>query len=96
MPIYRRLPKRGFNNARFKTIYAPVNLTALNAFDEGATVDEAALRSRGLVSGTIDGVKLLARGDLNKKLTIKVHAASQSAVEKVKKAGGNLELLSDQ
>jgi large subunit ribosomal protein L15 len=92
MPIYRRLPKRGFNNKNFKTVYAPVNLSSLNSFDDGATVDAEALLAKGLVGGTFDAIKLLAKGDLTKKLTIKVDAASKAAAEKVAQAGGTLEL----
>ncbi len=92
MPIYRRLPKRGFNNKNFKTVYAPVNLGALDIFEDGATVDTESLEAKGLIGGTYDAVKLLAKGELTKKLTIKVDAASKSAVEKAEKAGATLEL----
>lgn len=92
MPIYRRLPKRGFNNKRFKTFYAPVNVGDLNDFEAGATVDAEALEKKGLVSGKRDGIKLLGFGDLKQKLTIKVDAASKTATEKVEKAGGSLQL----
>lgn len=92
MPLNRRLPKRGFNNVRFGTSLAPVNLDSLSAFESGATVDEASLRAKGLVSGRWDGIKLLGRGDVSKKLTVVVHAASASAKEKIEKAGGSLEL----
>ena len=70
LPLARRLPKRGFNNKRFATIHIPVNLDSLNQFDEGARVDEAELRKVGLVNGRGDGVKILARGKLEKKLTV--------------------------
>jgi large subunit ribosomal protein L15 len=92
MPLNRRLPKRGFNNVRFGTALAPVNLDSLAAFDNGATVDESSLRAKGLVSGRWDGVKILGRGEISKKLTVVVHAASASAKEKIEKAGGSLEL----
>ena len=68
LPLFRRLPKRGFNNKRFATIYIPVNLDSLNQFEEGARVDEAELRKVGLVNGRGDGVKILARGKLEKKV----------------------------
>ena len=79
MPLARRLPKRGFNNKKFATLYIPVNLESLNQFDDGATVDEAALRAAGLVNGRGDGVKILGQGELEKKLTVKAAAFSASA-----------------
>lgn len=93
MPLIRRIPKRGFNNARFHICYAPVNLELLNVFDEGSTVDEAALKSKRLVTGTYDGIKLLGTGELKKKLNLVVHAASKSALEKVEKAGGSVQII---
>ncbi|MEM6821779.1 MAG: 50S ribosomal protein L15 [Verrucomicrobiota bacterium] len=95
MPIYRRLPKRGFNNKAFRTFYAPVNVSALNVFNDGDTVDAKALREKGIVNGNWDGIKLLAQGELTKKVSIKVDAASKAATEKVEKAGGTLELASE-
>ena len=77
MPLFRRLPKRGFNNARFATNYIPVNVEALNGFDDGTRVDEAALRVVGLVNGgSSGGVKILGRGKLTKKLTVVANAFS--------------------
>src|ERR1700722_20342130 len=73
MPLIRRIPKRGFNNAQFKTRYGVVNLADLERFDAGASVDEATLRAAGLVRGTIDGVKILGQGDLTKKLSVSAH-----------------------
>jgi len=93
MPLHRRLPKRGFNNKAFATVYAPVNVSSLNAFDDGATIDEAVLREKGLVNGRWDGVKILGTGDLEKKVSVKASAASKSAVEKIQKAGGSFELV---
>ena len=94
MPLHRRLPKRGFNNKNFHTLRAPVNLAALDAaFNDGDRVDETALRAKRLVTGNWDGIKLLGTGELTKKLTVVVHAASKSAEEKVAKAGGTLELI---
>jgi len=90
MPLIRRLPKRGFNNARFKTVYAIVNLCDLNRFDDGASVDEAILRKAGLVRGIIDGVKVLGNGELTKKITIVADKVSASAKEKIEKAGGSV------
>jgi large subunit ribosomal protein L15 len=93
MPLIRRVPKRGFNNAAFKTRYAVVNLSDLERFDAGTTIDEAALRAAGLVRGKIDGVKILGSGDLTKKLTIAAHKYSGSAKEKIEKAGGSATLV---
>jgi len=90
MPLIRRLPKRGFNNAAFKTVYAIVNVADLNAFEEGATVDEAALLEKGLIRGRYDGVKLLANGEVSKKLTVSLDKVSAAAAEKIQKAGGTL------
>ncbi len=90
MPLIRRLPKRGFNNAQFKTVYAVVNLTDLEAFEDGATVNEAALLEKGLIRGNYDGVKLLATGEVTKKLTISVDKVSAAAAEKIQKAGGSV------
>ena len=91
MPIYRRLPKRGFNNASFKTNYAVVNVSDLEArFEDGATVDEAALRQARLIKGSYDGVKILGDGEISKKITISVDKVSASAKEKIEKAGGSV------
>jgi large subunit ribosomal protein L15 len=90
MPLIRRLPKRGFNNAAFKLRIAVVNLDDLNDFADGTTVDEAALRKEGLVRGTIDGVKILARGELTKKLVISGAKFSEAAKRKIEAAGGKI------
>lgn len=95
MPIYRRLPKRGFKNL-FRMEFAPVNLDRLQAavdagrIDPGKTVDLAALRAAGLVNKRLDGVRLLARGELSTALTIEIHSASKAAIAAVEKAGGTL------
>lgn len=90
MPLIRRLPKRGFNNAAFKLRYAIVNLDDLNDFADGANVDEAALRKEGLVRGTVDGVKILARGEITKKLNISGAKFSEAAKRKIEAAGGKI------
>jgi large subunit ribosomal protein L15 len=92
MPLIRRMPKRGFNNANFKTRFAIVNLDALNAFDAGATVDEAALLKAGVIRRPYDAIKILGMGELKKKLTIVAHKASESAKAAIEKAGGSLTL----
>jgi large subunit ribosomal protein L15 len=93
MPLIRRIPKRGFNNFRHTTRYLPVNLEALNCFDEGARVDEAALRNAGLANGRGEGVKILGNGELTRKLTVSAHAFSASAKAKIEAKGGTCELI---
>ena len=93
MPLIRRIPKRGFNNVRHGTSYLPVNLEALNRFDDGARVDEAALRSVGLANGRADGVKILGDGELTKKLAVSAHAFSASAKTKIEAKGGSCEII---
>lgn len=92
MPMHRRLPKKGFNNSSFALHYAIVNLADLEErFDDGATVDETALRAIKLVKGGAwDGVKLLGSGTLTKKLTVAVDKVSASAKEQIEKAGGTV------
>lgn len=93
MPLIRRIPKRGFNNARFTVRYIPVNLDSLNQFDEGVQVDEALLKSRGLANGRGDGIKILGGGELKKKLTVHAHAFSASARAKIEGLGGVCQLV---
>ena len=88
MPLIRRLPKRGFNNTEFKREYAIVNLTDLNQFKDGDTINEATLLEAKLIRGKYFGVKVLAGGELSKKLTISVDKVSDAAREKIEKAGG--------
>ena len=92
MPLYRRLPKRGFTCRNTKEIVA-INVQMLNVFDDGATVDIAALKAKGLVSNPRDGVKILGNGTIDKKLTVKVNQFSQAAAEKIKSAGGKAEVI---
>lgn len=94
MPLIRRIPKRGFNNARHGTRFIPVNLESLNAFEDGAKVDEAALRNRGLANGRADGIKILGTGELKKKLSVHAHAFSASAKAKIEGLGGMCQLVS--
>src|SRR6186713_1881100 len=83
MPLIRRMPKRGFNNAAFKKVWGIVNLADLNTFDAGTVVDEALLREKGLIRGKLDGVKILGNGELTKKVTVKVEAVSAGARQKI-------------
>jgi large subunit ribosomal protein L15 len=92
MPFVRKLPKRGFNNFTRKNIL-PVNLDALNVFDDGTEVTIELLKEKGLVNGRFDGVKILGSGRVEKKLTIKVSAFSASAREKIEAAGGTCEVI---
>ena len=92
MPMMRRLAKRGFSNNFFSTKFAIVNVATLNeAFENGAVVDAAALKAKGLVKGRHDRIKILGNGDLSKKLTVKVHEFSASAASKITAAGGTIE-----
>ena len=88
------MPKRGFNNKSFSIVFIPVNLESLNHFDDGSTVDENALREAGLVNGRGDGVKILARGQLEKKLTIKADAFSAAAKAAIEAKGGACKVVS--
>jgi len=93
MPLYRRFPKRGFNNAAYQKDNIVVNVGDLEQFDAGSTVDMTALKDRRLVVGSFDGVRILGDGDLTKKLTVRANHFSKSAKEKIEKAGGTTELL---
>ena len=93
MPLIRRIPKRGFNNKRHTTTYIPVNLESLNAFDEGAKVDAAALRSLGLANGPGHGIKILGNGEVTKKLSVSAHAFSATAKAKIEAKGGTCEVI---
>lgn len=93
MPLIRRIPKRGFNNARHTVAYAPVNLESLNQFDNGARVDVEALRKAGLANGPVKLIKVLGDGELKKKLTVTAHKFSASAKQKIEAAGGTCEVV---
>lgn len=92
MPLYRRLPKRGFTNRNTKEIVA-INLGALEVFDNGTTVDVETLIAKGIVENPRDGVKILGNGELTKKLDVKVNAFSASAKEKIEALGGTAEVI---
>jgi large subunit ribosomal protein L15 len=94
MPLVRRLAKRGFNNKFFSRLVAVVNVATLEqVFESGVTVDPSALEAAGLVKGKYDVIKILGNGELTKKLTIKVHEFSASALEKIQAAGGSAERI---
>ena len=92
MPLYRRLPKRGFKNRNTKEIIA-VNVDMLNKFEDGADVTVESMMELGIISNPKDGVKILGNGELTKKLNVKVSAFSESAIEKIKALGGNAEVI---
>jgi len=92
MPLQRRVPKRGFNNI-FATRYAVLNVSDLNVFEEGTVVDTEALKSKGIVKKTYDGIKVLGNGEVTKKLTVKATAFSESAKAKIEAAGGTAEVI---
>ena len=92
MPLFRRLPKRGFTDINSKNIVV-VNLSALESFDDGAVVDVKALKDNGIIKKEYDGVKVLGNGELTKKLTVKVNAYSASAKEKIEALGGTAEVI---
>ena len=93
LPLYRRIPKRGFTNAKFKTVYAVVNLSQLNVFEDGTVVTPALLKDTGIVKKQLDGVKVLGNGKLEKKITIQANKFSTSALEKIKEAGSKAEVI---
>lgn len=92
MPLHLRLPKRGFTNI-FSTRYAVVNVSDLNRFDDGAAVGPEEMIESGLVKKLYDGIKILGNGELNKKITVKATAFSESAKEKIQAKGGNVEVI---
>ncbi len=93
LPLYRRLPKRGFSNAEFKTVYAVINLSDLNRFEDGVEVTPELLKDMGLVKQQLDGIKVLGNGKLEKKLTVKAHKFSSVAKEEIEKLGGKAEVI---
>ena len=93
-PIYRRVPKRGFNNAQFTTRYAIINLSDLNKFfNDGDVVSEEILKERGIIKKRLSGIKVLGNGNLEKKLTIKANRFTSAAVSKIEDAGGKAEVI---
>ena len=93
LPLYRKLPKRGFNNYRFGKQYTIVNVDELNRFEEGAVVDADALLAAGVVSKVLDGLKVLGEGEVSKKITVKAAVFSAAAKEKIEAVGGKTEVV---
>ncbi|MGM9848561.1 MAG: 50S ribosomal protein L15 [Bacilli bacterium] len=93
LPLFRRLPKRGFNNYEFRTEYAVVNVGDLNDFKDGSVIELKNLKESGLVKKEKDGIKILGSGELTKKLTVKANKFSSTAKEKIENAGGKIEVI---
>lgn len=93
LPLFRRLPKRGFSNAPFKTVYAVINLSDLNKFEDGAVVTPELLHEMGIVKKQLDGIKVLGNGTLEKKLTVKASKFSKVAKEQIETLGGKAEVI---
>ena len=92
-PLYRRIPKRGFNNARFRIEFATINLSDLNKFNDGDVVTPELLKEKGIVKKQLCGIKVLGNGTLEKKVTVRAHRFSSSAVTKIENAGGQAEVI---
>lgn len=93
LPLYRRLPKRGFSNADFKIRYAVINVSDLNLFEEGSTITPELLKELGIIKNQLDGVKILGNGSINKKLTVRAHKFSDKAKKAIETAGGKAEVI---
>lgn len=92
-PLFRRLPKRGFSNARFKKVYAVINVSDLNKFEDGAEVNPEILKDMGIIKNALDGIKVLGNGKLEKKLTVKASKFSSSAKRQIEDLGGKAEVI---
>jgi len=92
MPIYRRLPKRGFNNI-FAKKYTEINVSDLNKFEDGTVVDATLLKESGVISKILDGVVVLGRGEITKKITVKAARVTEGAAKKIEAAGGKVEVI---
>lgn len=93
LPLFRRLPKRGFKNAMFKTVYATINLSDLNKFENDSVITPELLKEMGILKNQLDGVKVLGNGTLEKKLTVKANQFSKKAQEEIEKLGGKAEVI---
>ncbi len=92
-PLYKRIPRRGFNNARFTTRYAVINVSDLNRFEDGTVVTPELLKETGLIKKTLSGIKILGSGDLTKKLTVKANVFTTTAISKIESNGGKAEVI---
>lgn len=93
LPLYRRLPKRGFSNYPFKKEYAVINLSDLNIFEDGTVVTPALLKEKGIVKKQLSGIKVLGEGQLDKKITVQAHKFSKSALDKINESGSKAEVI---
>ncbi len=93
LPLYRRLPKRGFSNAMFKKVYATINVSDLNKFEDDTVVSPELLREMGIIKNELSGIKVLGNGSLDKKLTVRAHKFSNQAKEKIEAKGGKIEVM---
>ena len=93
LPLYRRLPKRGFSNSDFKIRYATINVSDLNNFEDGTVVTPELLKEVGILKNQLDGVKILGDGEIEKKLTVRAHKFSKTAMEKLEKSGSTIEVI---
>lgn len=93
LPLFRRLPKRGFSNALFKVRYATINVGDLNDFEDGAIVTPEILKEMGLIKKQLDGIKVLGNGTLEKKLTVRANKFSDTAIAQIEKLGGKIEVI---
>jgi len=93
MPLYRRIPKRGFNNKDFAKVYAEVNVSALNVFEDGTVVTGELLKEKGIIKKINDGVSVLGNGELKKKLTVQAARFTKTASAKIEAAGGKVEVV---
>jgi large subunit ribosomal protein L15 len=93
MPLFRRIPKRGFTNARFKKHFAIVNVADLNTFEANTEITPELLLEAGVIKKVLDGVKILGDGNLEKALTVKANKFTQSAIKKIEEAGGKTEVI---
>ena len=93
LPLFRRLGKRGFNNARFRTVYATVNVSDLNRFEENTVVTPELLIETGMIKKQLDGIKVLGTGELTKKLTVVANKFTKSAEKAIVDAGGSIEVI---
>lgn len=92
-PLYRRIPKKGFTNAKFKTVYAVVNVEDFNAFEDNAKITPELLKDMGIVKNQLAGIKVLGTGTITKKVTVRAHKFSKIAKEKIEEVGGNVEVI---
>ena len=92
-PLYRRLHKRGFSNARFKTRYQQINVSEFNKFNDGDVITPEVLKEKGIIKKELDGIKVLGYGSLTKKVTIKAHRFSSSALQKIEESGSKAEVI---